>query len=181
MSLSTAFSQLSWKMKLAALISVLWFLFWVYSGWVGETFFWGLVFGGFPIILSWGIWIMVIHSRKDVESDLAETIPAGQKVDGSERREFDRLEYPHTNRPLLKCGEPELKIVNISEKGLKLLNDEKIELSRFIQGEAVMLCGKSVTVDGEVSWSLNNEVGLFKVMIPNSIITEDRRILTKTA
>ena len=82
---------------------------------------------------------------------------------------------------MLKCGEHELHIVNISEKGLKLLNDKKVELSRFIQGEAIMLCGKSVTVDGEVSWSLNNEVGLFKVMIPNSIITEDRRIISKAS
>ena len=132
-------------------------------------------------MLFCGIWIMTIHSRKDEDPDLVETIPGSKKVDWSEKREFDRLEYPLRNRPLLKCGEYELHIVNISEKGLKLLNDKKVELSRFIQGEAIMLCGKSVTVDGEVSWSLNNEVGLFKVMIPNSIITEDRRIISKAS
>ena len=181
MSPSTTSSHLSWKIKFAILISILWFLFWVYLGWVDEIFLWGLVFGGFPIILLWGIWLMFIHSRKDEDDDLVETIEVDQKADESERRAFGRLEYPVTNRPLLKCGEHELQIINISEKGLKLLNDEKIELSRFIQGEAVMLCGKSVTVDGEVSWSLNNEVGLFKVTIPDSIITEDRHILSKAS
>jgi len=181
MSSSTTFAQLSRKMKFAILISIFWFLFWIYSGWVGETLFWGLIFGGFPLILFWGIWLLFIHSRIDEGGDLVETIPPEQKVDVSEKREFDRLEYPLMNRPLLKCGEHELQIINISEKGLKLLNDEKIELNRFIQGEAVMLCGKSVTVNGEVSWSLNNEIGLFKVTIPDSIITEDRHILSKAS
>lgn len=179
MSPSKALSHLSWKMKLAALISVLWFLFWVYSGWVGETFIWGLIFGGFPVLLFWGIWMMVTHSRKGEDTVLVEPVREDKTVDWSEKREFERLEYPPANRPVLKCDGHELEIVNISEKGIKLLNDDKIELSRFIKGEAIMLCGKSIAVDGEVSWSLNNEVGLFRVTIPDVIIAKDRGIVSE--
>ncbi len=173
------FNQLSWKMRVAIFISVLWFLFWLVGGWEEEEILLGLAFGGIPIILFWGFWMVTIPSRKDKDSSLAKNILEIKDVGIKERREFARLEYPPTKRPLLKYGEHELQIINISEKGIKLLNDKKIELSPSIRGEAIMLSGKSITVDGEVSWSLSNEFGMHMTPIPRSIITEERRILSE--
>lgn len=48
----------------------------------------------------------------------------------------------------------------------------------MIYGKAVLLSGRSISVDGEVVWSRNNEVGLLMALIPSSIIAEERRVLS---
>jgi hypothetical protein len=174
-------SQSTWKMKLAILISLLWFLFWVFAGLVEEVFLWGLGFGGFPIIVCWGLWMIAIHPGKDKDPISVENIKKTQKAEIPERREFERLEYPDTKRPLLKCGGREFPILNISEKGLKLFNEKKIELNPVINGEITLLSGRSILVNGEILWSLSNEFGMLLDPIPTSIITEERGILSKAS
>ena len=95
-----------------------------------------------------------------------------------EKREFARLVYPPAKRPTLKVGENELEIIDISEKGVRLLNNNQVNLDKSIYGEALLLSGRSINVDGEVAWNNNNEVGLLMALIPSSIIAEERRILS---
>ncbi len=169
-------NPLSGKMKLAITISVLWFLFWVIIGWEGESILGGLAFGGIPLVIAWGFWLIAVQSRKD-----ADAMDRVQDIlhDGtSGKREFVRLVYPSTNRPSFKYGEHELEIIDISEKGIKLLNERQLDLGKLIHGEAILLSGRSVQVDGEIAWSLDNEVGLLMALIPSSIIDEERRILS---
>jgi hypothetical protein len=169
------FNQLSGKLRIAIIISVLWFLFWAGAGLQGGNFKGGLAFGGIPLVLIWGFWWMAISPRKD--DDFVEKIQDTLKNGTSTRREFARLEYPTAVRPRLKYGENELEIIDISEKGIKLSNEAQIDLGRVIHGEAILLSGRSVHVDGEVAWSLNNEVGLLMALIPGSIIAEEKRVL----
>ncbi len=181
MKIITKFSQSRWKMRLAILISALWFLFWIFAGLIEEVILWGLGFGGFPIIVFWGLWMIAIHPGKDKDSTFVEKIEKIKKVEISERREFERFEYPATERPLLKCGEHEFQIINISEKGLKLFNEKKVELNPVINGEVILLSGRSIIVNGEISWSLSNEFGILLDPIPTSIITEEKGVLSKAS
>lgn len=177
MSFITKLNRLSGKLKLAIVISVLWFLLWIIAGWQGESLSGGLGFGGIPIVIAWGFWLIAVQSPKDADlrgniQDILDDGTAG-------KREFPRIVYPPTNRPSLKYGDHELEIIDISEKGLKLSNEGQVDLGRLIHGEVILLNGRSIHVDGEVAWSLNNEVGLLMALIPSSIIAEERRVLSR--
>jgi hypothetical protein len=181
MKIITKFSQSTWKIRLAILISVLWFLFWIFAGLAEEVFLWGLGFGGFPVIVFWGLWMIATQPGKDKDSTFVKKIERIKKVEVSERREFARFEYPDTERPVLKCGKHEFQIINISERGLKLFNEQKIELNPVINGEVTLLSGRSIIVNGEISWSLSNEFGMLLDPIPTSIITEERSVVSKAS
>jgi len=177
MSFRTKFDKISAKMGFVILMSVLWFLFWVVSGWKMDNFVEGLAFGGFPVVLIWGFWLISIRSDKEVDltGSAKDSLTDGSAGD----REFDRLEYPPTARPTLKFEEHLLEIIDISEKGLKLVNDEQLDLGRMIYGEAVLLSGQSIHVDGDVAWRTDTEIGLLMALIPSSIIAEERRFLSR--
>lgn len=97
-------------------------------------------------------------------------------TDGSKgKREFARLEYPPKKRPSLKFGENVLGIMDISEKWLKLLNDKQIDIGRIIYGEAVLLSGRSISVDGDVVWISDTEIGLLMALKPSSCIHNTSR------
>ncbi|UCD89984.1 MAG: PilZ domain-containing protein [Desulfobacterales bacterium] len=177
MNVIKKFNQLTWKIRLAIVISVLWFLFWMLAGLEEEAFFWGLGFGGFPILLFWGFCLMAIHPGKEKDAAVMENIEKIAKERMAERREFARLEYPDTKRPLLKYGEYEFPIINISERGLKLFNEKRIKIDHVVNGEAVLLSGRSIIVNGKASWSLSYEFGLLMDPISTSIITEEKGIL----
>ena len=174
MNFITKFHQLSGKMRLAIFISALGLLFSVVPDWKEGRLFGGLVFGVIPLVIIWGFWLVTMHAHKAAK--LTDRFSNGWSLG---RREFFRLKYPPTKRPTLKFRENELEIIDISEKGLKLLIDKQIDLGRKIYGEAILLSGRSISVDGEVVWSGNTEVGLLMALIPSSIIDEERRVLSR--
>ncbi len=176
MNFITKFNQLSGKMRLAIFISALWLLFSVAPDWKEGRLFGGLVFGVIPLVIIWGFWLIAFQFQKDADimRSMQDTLDDGTPG----RREFTRLVYPTTNRPTLKYKDHELEIIDISEKGLKLLSDSQIDLDQLIHGEAILLSGRSIHVDGEIAWSLNNEIGLLMALIPSSIIAEERRVLS---
>ena len=176
MKMLTKLSRLSWKMRLAISILMLWFLYWNYQGWYEQEYVLGFAFGGFPVFVFLVLWAQF---RKKKASDVEEYIQVSEYVRMKEKRKYSRLVYPSSKRPLLKLGEHELEIIDISERGLKLLNDKEIEFDRILHGEAVLLSGKTIIVDGEVSWSLNKKYGLFVYSIPGSIIAKEKRIISK--
>jgi hypothetical protein len=171
----TRLSPLSWKMRVAIFILMFWLLYWIYAGWAEQEYALGLAVGASPVFV---FLVSLTEFRKKKVSDLDEYIQLSEFVRIQQRRKYARLIYPSTKRPLLKFGEHELEIVDISERGLKLSNDKKIEFDRFIHGIAVLLSGKSIIVDGEVSWSLNNENGLLIDPIPSAVIAEEKRIIS---
>ncbi len=177
MNFITKFNQLSGKVRLAIFISALWLLFSVVPDWKEGKLFGCLVFGVIPLVIIWGFWWIAVMSQKD--ADLADAMQDFLNEGISRKRKFARLVYPTTNRPTLKYKDHELEIIDISEKGLKLFNDSQIDLDQLIHGEAILLSGRSIHVDGEISWSLNNKFGLLKTIIPSSIIAEERRILSR--
>lgn len=170
--------HLSWKMKIAVILSVCWFSFWTYAGWVEESLVFGLIFGAFPLIVIWWLWAGLKSPKKDKESEFVAYLKEVNKINFDEKRKYDRLEYPPDRRPCFTFDGHRMDIINISEKGLKLLNEDEVEMTQFMNGEAELLCGKKISVDGQVSWSLNKEVGLLITNIPEELIVEERDILT---
>ncbi len=177
MKLLTKFGQLSWKMRIAIFLSALWFLFWIFLTWEQETLLWGFAFGGFPVFFFWCIWLGLSQEK---DPDTPKYIKVSKYIMVQQKRKFVRLEYPPTKRPLLKIGGYELEIIDISERGLKLLNDKKAEFGRSIHGEAVLLSGKTLIVKGKVSRRLINETTLIINPIRRSIIAQEKRVLSKT-
>jgi len=170
------FNRVSGKMKIYIYLSALWTLFWLLASWQERDFLGGFTFGGIPLAITWAFWAMA--KKPHEETDLIDNLQNVLKSGSHERRKFVRLGYPSTKRPVLKFGEHEIEVMDISENGIRLLNDKKIDLGQSIHGEIVLLSGRSMRVDGEVQWSLNNEVGLLMALIPSTVIDKERRVLS---
>ena len=163
-------------MILAIVILAPWASFWIYGGWVEQDFALGLAIGLFPIIISLFLWI---GFRKKKKSDVEEFVWVSKYVKTKQKRQHERLVYPPTKRPLIKIGEHELEIMDISERGIKILTDQNMEFDQTIHGTAVLLSGETIIVEGEVSRSLNREYSFLINPIPKSIISEEKRLISK--
>ena len=101
------------------------------------------------------------------------------KYDGPEKRKFARLIYPPQKRPMLKYRNYKLEILDISERGMKILNYKQHEIDQNIQGTVKLLSGMSIDVVGKLAWQYKNELGLFTTQIPRNIIEEERYALLR--
>jgi len=108
-----------------------------------------------------------------------EQLQGKDKYLGSERRKFVRLTYPPKKRPVLKVKNYELEVLDVSERGMRLLNYKQHKIDQNIRGTIVFLCGISIEVAGEIAWQYRNELGLFTTRIPRSIIEEEMYALLR--
>lgn len=96
--------------------------------------------------------------------------------DGSEKRTYIRIAYKPENRPRLKIGEDDLDVVDISESGIRCVNNKKIKLDKRIRGTMTFLCGESVAIDGDIVWEKNGEFGLLlKYLIPSDGMEKEKK------
>jgi len=80
---------------------------------------------------------------------------------------------------MLKVQEHELEVLNISEQGVKILNQKQTKLSKNVSGNVVFSSGKSIELIGKIAWQFENELGLFVTQIPRSVIVEEVRALLR--
>lgn len=96
-------------------------------------------------------------------------------------REFYRLEYPSKERISLKSGDLSYEVVNISEKGAKLLDKsgEKLDPEKTISGTVTFHNGETIEVEGTILRILDQGyfVILFSKRIPFSSIMKEQRYL----
>jgi hypothetical protein len=65
--------------------------------------------------------------------------------DGSEKRNYFRIVYKPNQRPILKVKNHEFEVSDISETGLRLLNDRNIQLGAdWIRLTAILLDGEAI-------------------------------------
>lgn len=95
----------------------------------------------------------------------------------AERRQFPRLVYARGERPILKIRDCELEVLDISEKGLKLLNIRQERLGDKIHGTIVFLSGRTVPVTGTIVWQQKKELGVLVSDISPSVVQEEVRAL----
>ena len=137
----------------------------------------GLAIGIFPVAI---LWLFIMEASRKKKSDIEEFIQISKYVRTKQKRKYVRLTYPEEKRPLLKIGEHALEIIDISERGIRVLNDKEVDIDRTIHGTAELLCGKTINIDGEVSWSRNKECSMQINSIPKSILSKEELIVSKT-
>ena len=80
----------------------------------------------------------------------------------TERRAFIRIEYPTAERPRFLVEDHEMEVINLSERGLKILDDKQIlgKTGKTIKGKLQFTNGKAVNLLGQIVWTQGNEIGI---------------------
>lgn len=97
-----------------------------------------------------------------------------KKYEGIERRKYPRIEYLNIEGPRLKIGKHKFEVLDISQRGLKFLNDKEVNLSEYISGKLTFLCGESIDIEGLLIWEQDDDFGLYlKNLIPSDMIQKE--------
>lgn len=92
-----------------------------------------------------------------------------------DNREYFRLIYLPEERPVLKIGKHEFKVLDISQGGLRFLKDKKIRLRDWTRAKLILSCGEQLNVAGRVEWEHGDEFGLLlRNPLPATIIEKER-------
>jgi len=102
---------------------------------------------------------------------------------GPDRRPSLRLAYPPEHRSVLATKSGELEVLDVSPKGLCLLNPEEIRFSGWFRGVLKFLCGDCVMVAGQVAWEKHGCVGVHLTVsdIPHTLILKEQHELARLA
>lgn len=96
--------------------------------------------------------------------------------EGSEKRAFFRVSYQPAKRPKLTLGMHEFEIADISEGGIRFINNQKIKLAASVRGTAHFLSGASMDIEANIVWEQSSEVGLLlKNYIPPAIMEKEKQ------
>jgi hypothetical protein len=94
---------------------------------------------------------------------------------GLERRSFFRVVYAPQNRPWLKVSGERFQVADISQRGLRFVNDKNIQLSQRIQGIVTFSDGQVVVIKGNVEWKRADEISLLlEELLPHTTISKER-------
>ena len=101
-----------------------------------------------------------------------------EENEGSERRTYFRILYQSTKRPKLIIGKHEFEIADISEGGIRLINNQNIKLAESVRGTTTFLYGESMDLEGTIVWEQNNEIGLLlKDYIPPATMQKENQFV----
>ena len=104
------------------------------------------------------------------------------KDGGRERRRFFRLEYPSNDRPLLKIGKNTFEVVDISERGIRFLNERNVQFSDWVRGIVIFRDGVTMDFEGKIVWELGGALGVHIIITPipaERILQEQRYLIAK--
>ena len=93
-----------------------------------------------------------------------------------EKRSYIRIVYRPGNRPRLNTGSMAYEVTDISEGGIRFLNDAEGVLPDYIKGTLILLDDETIAIDGKIEWRQNHEVGVsLNYMIPAATIAKEQR------
>jgi hypothetical protein len=103
------------------------------------------------------------------------------------RRDCYRIAYAPHERPVLRIespslaltGENEFEVLDISEQGIRFLNDQNVYFSQAVQGDLIFVDGEAVAIEGTIVREKGSQLSLkLSSAIPfKSVIKEQRRII----
>ena len=94
-----------------------------------------------------------------------------------EKRKYPRLKFDSEKMPVLKLGDKEYEIENISQGGIRLLKGREILFEDIVDGEVVFPDGESVKIEGCIVWEHEDVVGLsFRDILPEDMLDEKERV-----
>jgi len=95
---------------------------------------------------------------------------------GQERRNYERIVYKPVERPKIQIENDIFEIADVSEKGLRFINNNEVKLDNWIRGTLTFLNGGSVDVEGMIEREQGNDFGLYlEYLIPPDMIFEEQR------
>ena len=99
---------------------------------------------------------------------------------GIERRRYFRLTYPPDAGPTFKVRTHELEVLEVSEKGLRFLNDKEVKLAEWVRGTIRFHDGELLDLEGRTVRKQGDEIALNLVTpIPfPRILKEQRFVIT---
>ncbi|MEW6671861.1 MAG: PilZ domain-containing protein [Thermodesulfobacteriota bacterium] len=100
---------------------------------------------------------------------------ADKDYEGSEKREYPRVSYPVADKPRLKIGKKKYEVIDISQRGLRFLKNEKGMLPQHVNGKLTLLCGESFSIEGSLIWEQDDDFALYlKNIIPETLIQKEK-------
>jgi len=87
----------------------------------------------------------------------------GKNYAGIEKRAHSRKNYPLNHRPTIRIGLQEFDVIDISERGVRFINDKKIFQQGWVNGTIVFTDGVPIDVDGVIVRDENGDMGLHLV------------------
>lgn len=94
----------------------------------------------------------------------AEAIQKGAAMEeayrGVEKRRHPRTKFYVEERPRLRIGVQEFEIIDISEKGVRFVNDKKVGSQGWVNGTIVFPDARSIDIDGIVVRRESGNMGL---------------------
>jgi hypothetical protein len=93
---------------------------------------------------------------------------------GLERRSCFRVVYTPKKRPWLKVANERFQVADISQRGLRFINDRNIDLDRTIRGTITFSDGEAVTITGNIEWKKADGISLLlEDLIPHTTISKE--------
>ena len=86
-----------------------------------------------------------------------------KEYSGSEKRAYTRTNYPMDHRPTIRIGHQEFDIIDISERGVRFVNDKKITQQGWVNGTIVFPGQVPIDVDGVIVREEDGDMGLHLV------------------
>ncbi len=83
--------------------------------------------------------------------------------DLKEKRQYPRQVCRPEEQTILRISKINFKVIDISERGLRFVNDGKLKLSGWVSGSLVIGNKKPIDIDGIVVRRQDNEIGIHLV------------------
>ncbi len=98
---------------------------------------------------------------------------------GLERRHYLRIVYKPNDRPRLRIDSREFEVEDISDTGIRFVNDRNVALKKTFNGILTFLDGNTIRVEGKIEWEQDTGVGvsLKHPISPEIILKEQRHII----
>lgn len=94
-----------------------------------------------------------------------------------EKRKYPRLKFDSEKMPVLRVGDKEYEIENISQGGIRLLKNKAVVFEDLVNGEVVFPDGEIIKIEGGIAWEHEDVVGLsFRDMLSEEILDEKERV-----
>ena len=99
-----------------------------------------------------------------------------QKYEGADRRKHFRLTYLKEGRPTLKVEKHNFEVLDISQRGLRFLNDKAIRLPKYVSGKLIFTDGESIDIEGLLKWEHDDYFGVYlKDLLSPAILQKEQR------
>ena len=96
-----------------------------------------------------------------------------------EKREYPRIFYENIDKPKFVVKKNTFEVVDISQQGIRFINDKRVLLTKHLSGTLSLNNGDSVEIKGLLKWEKDFYFGLsLEELIPSSIIDKEQLFIS---